>query len=105
VSKDFQFEQFCRLGERIGDGDLEGEEKKWIEKEYKKLSKILIKDDPDLQKYYRKQRQERSEIRNRKMKQLMEKFKCTKCNGKLRQSRSGSYVAYCKICSARYKAK
>ena len=41
---------------------------------------------------------------NKQMKKLLKKSKCSKCCGELRQGRSGSKVAYCVNCNARFKA-
>jgi len=47
----FEWNQFCRLGEMIGDG-LHYEDK-WISKEYKRLAKILLPETQEEKEYKR----------------------------------------------------
>ena len=98
----FLWSQFIRLGEMIGDG-LHYEEP-WISKEYKKLSKILLKDDPELKRARKEQRRIKNANINEAMQRLIKNNKCG-CGGELKQSRSGSYVCYCNDCNKRYKGK
>ena len=49
------WDQFIRLGERIGDGDL-GTDEKWISREYKKLSKILVPEIKEAEEMQEKKR-------------------------------------------------
>ena len=97
----FLWDQFCRLGERIGDGDMDASEAKWVNREYKKLMLILC---PDIKESFKIKRKEKATRINEKMLKLLEIKKC-KCGGSLKQSRSGSKIAYCTICNARYKAR
>ena len=99
---DHLWRQFIMLGEMIGDG-LHYEDPQ-IEREYKRLSKILIPDTPEIKKIKRERREERNKHIDENMKALIEKNDCDKCKGKLKQSRSGSYIAYCTVCGMRYKA-
>lgn len=94
------WDTFIRLGERIGDGDLEGDEKRWIEKEYKRLSKILV---PEIKEADKLKRQARAVHINEQMAKLLAIKKCS-CGGEMEQSRSGSKICYCKICNKRHKA-
>ena len=98
----FEWEQFCRLGEMMGDG-LHHEEP-WIGKEYKKLLKILIPEtelEKDLKKNARKTRNENID---KQIKELLSSDKCA-CGGDLQQSRSGSKVVKCAECDKRYRYK
>ena len=97
------WDQFIRLGERIGDGDL-GTDEKWISREYKKLSKILV---PEIKEAEEHKRKLRTENINAQMQNLISIKKCKKegCGGSLKQSRSGSKICYCNSCNTRYKAK
>lgn len=90
--------QFIRLGERIGDGDLDASESKWMNRDYKKLSKILI---PELKEDAKKRRLEINTHINEQMVKLLSEKKCM-CGGVLKQSRSGSKVCYCVDCKKRY---
>lgn len=96
---DHLWEQFCRLGERIGDGDLEGAEKTYVNREYKRLMLILC---PDIKEEFKVRRQNRNYQVDAKMKVFLEDKKCH-CGGTLTQSRSGSKILYCGNCETRYR--
>ena len=89
------WEQFCRLGDMIGDG-LHHEEP-WISKEYRKLQKILLPPTPEEKKI-------RRDSINLQMTNLLKDRKC-KCGGILKQTRSGSKTCQCETCNAKYVAK
>jgi hypothetical protein len=97
----FEWRRFCALGEMIGDGLHNEPDGKWISKEYKALSKILI---PNIGRKKSKYRQQMNLQIDESMKKLLEHKKC-ECGGLLVQSRSGSFVCYCEKCNQRYKAK
>ena len=101
--KDNQFEwnQFCRLGEMIGDGLHREPDGKWISKEYKRLSRILL---PDIKKREAEQRKERNKSIDEAIAKRIETDRCS-CGSKMIQSRSGSYVVSCidADCGKRYK--
>jgi len=94
------WDQFIRLGERIGDGDLDASESKWMNREYKRLSKILC---PDIADHYKEQQQARNKNRDEQIAKLIEKIKCD-CGGTYKQSRSGSKILNCPNCKKRVKA-
>ena len=89
---EFEWRQFCRLGEAIGDG-LHHEDP-WISKEYKRLSKILIPETEEEKQYKKQVRKQRNENIN---KQVIDKLKTDKCScgGDLKQTRSGSKKVVC----------
>jgi len=96
----FEWDQFCKLGEMIGDG-LHHEDP-WISKEYKRLQKILIPETKEEKEYKRKVRK----IMNQKIdEQITEKLKTDKCwcGADLKQTRSGSKTVVCTKCTKRYK--
>lgn len=94
------WDRFCQLGEMIGDGLHNEPGGKWISKEYNRLRRILIpKNEADLAMSRLK-----NITTNKIMELLLNNKKC-ECGGTLKQSRSGSKVAYCQTCNARYKAK
>ncbi|MCK5607659.1 zf-TFIIB domain-containing protein [Candidatus Pacearchaeota archaeon] len=97
-SQKFLWEQFCRLGERIGDGDHDP----WMAREYKRLSKILV---PEIKEMYKKRRAAKTKSMNNAVKKYLDFHKCPKCKGELRQSRSGSVICYCLNCKGRFKLK
>lgn len=96
--------RFIQLGERIGDGDLEGSEKKWIEREYKKLMHILV---PATKQADKERRKIKALHINAQMAERLKEWVCKQegCCGKLIQARSGSKICYCTICNQRYKAR
>ena len=96
------WERFCRLGEMIGDG-LHHEEP-WISKEYRKLSKILIKPNPEVKAAMKQAKQIRNKSIDAQMAALTQNKPCS-CGGQLKQARSGSKIAYCQACNQRYKAR
>lgn len=95
----FLWNQFCRLGEMIGDG-LHYEEP-WISREYKKLSYILI---PELKQEEAKKRKLKNTKINSQIKNLLENKLCD-CGSKLMHVRSGSLKIKCTQCNLRYTAK
>ena len=92
----FLWNQFCRLGEAIGDG-LHHEDP-WISKEYSRLSKILM---PDMHADLRKRKN--ASVNILVQKRLLDD-KCS-CGSGLKQVRSGSYVVQCVSCGKKYKYK
>lgn len=95
------WDRFIRLGERIGDGDLDASERKWILPEYRRLMKQLV---PGIKEQETEHRRLRAINIDAQMVKKLAENDC-KCGGKLKQARSGSKVAYCEICNARYKAQ
>lgn len=94
------WDRFIRLGERIGDGDLEPAESRWMNREYKILAKQLC---PDIADHYKEQKRARNKQRDEQIARLIEKIKCD-CGGTYKQSRSGSKVLNCIQCKKRVKA-
>ncbi len=95
-----EWNQFCRLGEMIGDGLHYESDGKWITKEYARLAKILI---PELKEKDKAKRKLKAISINEQMAKLLETKKCA-CGGNLKQKRSGTKIAYCDTCNTRYKA-
>lgn len=89
---EFEWRQFCRLGEMIGDG-LHHEEP-WISKEYKKLQKILLPETEIEKEYKRKARKLRNQNIDKQIAERLQTDKCT-CGSELKQSRSGSKTVAC----------
>ena len=56
---EFEWNQFCRIGEMMGDGLHYEADGKWISKEYKRLAKILLKPSEEEKEFYKKARQEK----------------------------------------------
>ena len=99
-SNKHKWDQFCRLGEMMGDGLHHESDGKWITREYKRLSKGLI---PEVKKVEQERRKLRASATNEKINNMLSTFRCS-CGCELKQSRSGSKVAYCTGCNLRYKA-
>lgn len=98
IDNDFLSDQLIRLGDMMGDGLHHESDGKWIVKEYNRIFNLL---HPEFKK---ERRLRKIEFVNNSMAKLLETFVCG-CGGKLKQSRSGSIVAYCTECNTRYKAR
>lgn len=90
--------QLIKLGDMMSDGLHHEADGKWINKEYGKVLRAL---HPEI--YQEKRRLKAIKI-NEAIDRLLLTFICTKCDGKLKQARSGSKVCYCTVCNARYMA-
>jgi len=95
----FLWDQFAKLGEMIGDGLHHEPDGKWISKEYKKLSRILI---PEIREAESKRRSMINKVRNEKIAEFLKDKNCPECNGILLQTRSGSKKVKCTQCGNRY---
>lgn len=94
------WDRFVRLGDMMGDGLHHEPDGKWIEKDYKRISRILIPEIKEAEKVKRKNKAIRI---NQQMDALMQNIKCS-CGGQLQQKRSGTIVVYCSVCNKRFKA-
>lgn len=92
---EFEWSQFCRLGEMIGDG-LHHEDK-WISKEYNRLAKILI---PEA---FTEQNKIKNDKRNDAISKKLLVDRCGKCGSEMKQTRSGSFIVKCTKCGAKFK--
>lgn len=98
ADNEFLWNQFCKLGEMMGDGLHHEDDGAWIPKEYKRLMKILC---PEISNEARKTKADKIDSQ---MVNLLSQRKC-ECGGDLKQSRKGSKICYCIVCNKRYKAK
>lgn len=96
--------RFIRLGEMIGDGLHNEPGGKWISRDYKALAKFLIPEDEESKRIKLDRRRRKNAAIDEQMQTLLTKHKC-QCSGSLKQSRSGSKVAYCEVCNSRYVAR
>lgn len=96
AERDRLADRLVKLGDMMGDG-LHHEDP-WIEKEYASTLYLLY---PDIKK---RRRLAKNKAIDESMAELIEKVGCKACGGKLRQGRSGSYIAYCIDCNTRHKA-
>lgn len=88
--------QLIKLGDMMGDGLHHEPDGKWISAEYKKVATALG--------YIPKPcRKARNKAINKQMAQRVTDVKCGKCQGELKQSRSGSKRAQCTKCKARWQ--
>lgn len=99
-NNEFVWQQFCRLGEMIGDG-LHYEDP-WISKEYSRLQKILIPETKEEKEYKRKIRKAKNESINKQVAERLLIDKCS-CGSELKQTRSGSKTVICIKCGLKYK--
>lgn len=99
----FEWEQFAKLGEMMGDGLHHEPNGKWIIREYKRLMHILV---PEVKEVEAKRRKLKNQQLDENMKNLLSEKRCIQdgCGGNLKQSRLGSKIAYCQTCNCRYKA-
>lgn len=102
---EFEWKQFCRLGEMIGDG-LHYEDP-WISKEYKRLAKILIPPTEEEKQYSAEIRRKKNENINKQIQEKLKTDKCSKCSSELKQTRKGSKVVQCinEQCKAKFQYK
>ena len=96
------WDRFIRLGDMMGDGLHNEPDGRWISREYKKISKILI---PELKETEKKRRLRKATAVNEAMSKKLEVDCCNKCKSKLKQVRSGSFVVKCinDECGTKYK--
>lgn len=92
--RDFLYRQLIRLGDMIGDGLHHDPSGKWITKEYKQILKILG---------IMPKRKNNSKVINDLMAKRIKEVACQKCQGCLKQSRSGSNRAICVDCGAKFQ--
>jgi hypothetical protein len=92
--------RFIRLGDMMGDGLHHESDGKWIERDYKRIAKILI---PEIKEAEKQKRKNKAIRINQQMDVLLQTKKCS-CGGQLQQKRSGTIVVYCSVCNTRYKA-
>lgn len=95
---DHLYDQLDKLGDMMGDGLHHEADGKWIEREYRKISKILFPET------FNDIRQRKAKNIDEQMSKLLEAKTSPCCNVTLRQSRKGSKIAYCTKCNKRYKA-
>lgn len=98
TGNELMWNNFIRLGEMIGDGDHEP----WVEKEYKRLLKILCPPTEEQKAAKKEIRQKRNKMIDTLIAERLEKDKCNVCTGNLTQTRSGSKVVECIPCKRKY---
>ncbi|KZL02184.1 hypothetical protein PsAD5_00133 [Pseudovibrio sp. Ad5] len=86
-------ERLVRLGGMIGDGLHLEPDGKWITREYRSTLKALG---------IKRLRANNSAEINEFMQAQVEALTCSKCEGELKQTRSGSLRAACTNCGARF---
>jgi DNA-directed RNA polymerase subunit RPC12/RpoP len=96
---EFEWRQFCKLGEMMGDGLHHEPDGKWIAKEYRRLGRILM---PEA---YEQERKAKNEARNNAVQKRLKEDKCSECGSEMKQTRSGSYVVKCTKCGAKFRYK
>lgn len=96
------WDRFIRLGDEIAMGNHY--EDPWISKEYKRLSRILI---PEIKEQETEIRRQKNKSIDKQLEEILKTDCCSKCNSKLKQTRSGSKVVRCtnEECKAKFKYK
>lgn len=94
---DFLYNQLVKLGDMMGDGLHHESDGKWIEKEYKAITKVLM---PEVFADIRKKKRDNVD---KQMAELLLKNKC-ECGGILAQVRKGVKVSVCLLCGKKYRA-
>ena len=92
--RDFLYRQLIRLGDMMGDGLHHDPGGKWISREYKKILRSLG---------IMPKRKNNSKAINNLIAKRIKKVVCQKCQGCLKQSRSGSKRAICVDCGAKFQ--
>lgn len=95
TNRDYLHRQLIKLGDMMGDGLHHEPDGKWIEREYKKISKLLFPE------YYAKIDSAYKERFNKQVAELLAQKKCN-CGGEIKQVRSGSKKCKCQNCNATY---
>lgn len=88
-------DQLVKLGDMMGDGLHLEPDGKWIAKEYRKVARALG---------YGVARSSNAEEINKAMTEALKTARCRKCDGQLKQTKSGSLRAAC-ACGAKYQFK
>jgi len=100
-SKDYQWRQFVKLGDMMGDGLHHEPDGRWIVKEYNALAKILIPEDENTKRIKRERAQRKNAHTDQQIAERVATQKCT-CGGQLKQTRSGSTKVQCTVCKSRF---
>ena len=99
MSDDFLWNQFCRLGEMIGEGEADESDGAWIRKQYRQTAIALGIAKPS---DFRKPQENYNKQINDFMAERLKIAVCKKCGGKLKQTRSGSLRGKCEKCNLIY---
>lgn len=91
-TRDHLHKQLIKLGDMLGDGDCDP----WVSKEYRRVATALGY-------IQRKPRANNSKAINEAMAKVLAETRCPKCNGQLKQTRSGSKRAQCVDCQAKFQ--
>ena len=94
TTEDYLHNQLIRLGDMIGDGLANEPDGKWINKEYRQTLKALG---------MLPKRKNNSKVINNRMEVRVKDAPCGKCQGQLKQARSGIKRATCIQCGAKWR--
>jgi hypothetical protein len=86
--------QLVKLGDMMGEGLHHESDGKWISNEYKKVCKDLG---------YIQSKPRQTTAINEAIITRLASVRCTKCEGQLKQTRSGSKRAICISCDAKFQ--
>lgn len=93
-TKKHLYSQLIKLGDMMGDGLHNEPDGKWINKEYKQVLKVLG---------ILPKKKNNSAAINERMIERVRDVPCGKCQGELKQNRSGSKRGTCIDCGAKYQ--
>jgi hypothetical protein len=85
-------DQLIKLGDMMGDGLHHESDGKWISREYTKTLRALGM-----------MPKKNNDVLNKRMSERTESVSCGKCQGQLKQTRSGSKRAICDGCGAKWQ--
>lgn len=100
TNNSLMWDRFARLGDMIGEEDHDNMAE--IRREYKRLMLILC---PEIKEELKIKRQAKNQKLNEAVLKALETIKCKKCNGDLKQTRSGSKTVKCEPCGVKYTFK
>lgn len=92
--REFLSNQLIKLGDMIGDGLHHEADGEWISREYSRICRILY---PDM--FPKKDFTQR----NNAVAKWCENHKCLRCEGELKQTKSGSLRVVCKSCNTKFQ--
>lgn len=105
MDRGFLHNQLVKLGDMLGDGL--GFEEPWIGKEYKKIYNLLYPQTKEEKQAKAEIRRKNNENINKQIEEKLKTDSCSKCNSKLKQTRSGSKVVQCtnEECKTKFQYK
>ncbi len=95
-------DQLIRLGDMMGDGLHHEPGGGWINREYKKISRLLY---PEIREAEKTQRKMKNDATDQYMAEFLKDKTCPKCSGVLKQTRKGAKTVRCQSCESKFNLK